>query len=77
MTETGFPAAVFVVQKFTSVLRDEDEVFNADAEAARKVNARFNGKDHAGLGSKRSIRADFACFMLPDADEMAKAVREV
>ena len=48
-----------------------------DAEAARKVNARFNGKDHAGLGSKRRIRADFACFMLPDADEMAKAVREV
>lgn len=34
MTETGFPAAVFVVQKFTSVLRDEDEVFNPDAEAA-------------------------------------------
>ena len=68
---------VIVVQHLAAGLGHKDEILNADAEFTGQVDARLNGKDHAGLGNGRVGAAYIALFVVGLADEMAQPVVEV
>ena len=65
-----------MIKDFTAVIGDDNEIFNADAEAVRQVYTGFDGKDHAGHGLVFVGGTDIALLVVGLADEVAEAVIE-
>ena len=73
----GFPVLIHLIQDFTAIAGNENQILNPYSESAGKIDARFNGKGHSLLYSCGIGKAYIAWFMILQADGVSQTVVEI
>ena len=68
----GFPVLIHLIQNFTAIAGNENQILNPYSESAGKIDARFDGEGHSFLHNCGIGKAYIAWLMILQADGVSQ-----